>query len=58
MRLEITMEDPKVFGQSLTAVVTYRPLTVGWREAVCADNPVEHYKGEWVALPTAGHLDF
>jgi hypothetical protein len=42
----------------MTAVVTYPPLTVGWREAVCADNLVEHYKDEWVALPTAGHLDF
>ena len=25
LRLEITMEDPKVFTQPLTAVVTYRP---------------------------------
>jgi hypothetical protein len=58
LRLEITMEDPKTFNQPLTAVVTYRPLTVGWREAVCADNPVEHYKGEWVGLPTAARLDF
>jgi hypothetical protein len=58
LRLEITMEDPKVFKQPLTAVVTYRPLTVGWREAVCAENPVEHYKDEWVGLPKANHLDF
>jgi hypothetical protein len=58
LRLEITMEDPKVFTQPLTAVVTYRPMTIGWREAVCADNPVEHYKGEWVGLPKAEHPDF
>ena len=58
LRLEITMEDPKVFKQPLTAVVTYRPMYIGWREAVCADNPVEHYKGEWVGLPTALHPDF
>jgi hypothetical protein len=58
LRLEVTMEDPKVFRQPLTVAVTYRPLTVGWREAVCADNPVEHYKGEWVGLPTAIHSDF
>ena len=58
LRLEITMEDPKVFKQPLTTVVTYRPLTVGWREAVCADNPVEHYKDEWVGLPKAEHPDF
>jgi hypothetical protein len=58
LRLEVTMEDPKVFTQPLTAVVTYRPLTVGWREAVCAENPVEHYKDEWVGLPKAGRPDF
>ena len=58
LRLEITMDDPKVFTEPLTAVVTYRPLIVGWREAVCAENPVEHYQGEWVGLPTALHLDF
>jgi hypothetical protein len=58
LRLEVTMEDPKVFRQPLTVAATYRPLTVGWREAVCADNPVEHYKGEWVGLPTAIHTDF
>jgi len=58
LRLEITMEDPKVFTAPLTAVVTYRRLTFGWREAVCADNPVEHYKDEWIGLPTAIHPDF
>jgi hypothetical protein len=58
LRLEVTMEDPKVFTQPLTGVVTYRPLTVGWREDVCADNPVEHYRDEWIALPTAAHPDF
>jgi len=58
LRLEITMEDPKVFTQPLTGVVTYRPMTIGWREAVCADNPVQHYKGEWVGLPQAQHPDF
>jgi hypothetical protein len=58
LRLEITMEDPKVFTQLLTGVVTYRRLTFGWREDVCADNPVEHYKDEWIGLPTARHPDF
>jgi hypothetical protein len=58
LRLEITMEDPKVFKQPLTAVVTYRPMYIGWREAVCADNPVEHYKDEWVGLPKANRPDF
>ena len=58
LRLEITMEDPKVFKQPVTAVVTYRPMYIGWREAICADNPVEHYKDEWVGLPKAERPDF
>ena len=58
LRLEVTMEDPKVFTAPLTGVVTYRRLTFGWREDVCADNPVEHYKDEWIGLPTSNHPDF
>jgi hypothetical protein len=58
LRLEVTMEDPKVFTAPLTGVVTYRRLTFGWREDVCADNPAEHYKDEWIGLPTANHPDF
>jgi hypothetical protein len=58
LRLEVTMEDPKVFTAPLTGVVTYRRLTFGWREDVCADNPVEHYKDEWIGLPVASHPDF
>jgi hypothetical protein len=58
LRLEVTMEDPKVFTQPLTGVVNYLPLRSGWREYICADNPVEHYKDEWVGLPMAGHPDF
>jgi hypothetical protein len=58
LRLEVTMEDPKVFTAPLTGVVTYLPLRSGWREYICADNPVEHYKDEWIGLPTAGHPDF
>ena len=58
LRLEVTMEDPKVFTAPLTGVVTYLPLRTGWREYICADNPVEHYKGEWIGLPTATHPDF
>ena len=58
LRLEVTMEDPKVFTAPLTGVVTYRRLMFGWREDVCADNPAEHYKDEWIGLPTAKHPDF
>jgi hypothetical protein len=52
------MEDPKVFVAPLTARVTYRRLITQWQEDVCADNPVEHYKDEWIGLPRAEHSDF
>jgi hypothetical protein len=58
LQLEVTMEDPKVLTAPLTARVTYRPLISQWQESVCADNPVEHYKDEWIGLPKADHSDF
>jgi hypothetical protein len=58
LQLEVTMEDPRVFVTPLTARVTYRRLISNWQESVCADNPMEHYEGEWIGLPTANHPDF
>ena len=58
LQLELTMEDPKVFTAPLTVLVTYRRLMTAWQEQVCADNPVEHYKDEWIGLPRADHPDF
>ncbi len=58
LQLEVTMEDPKVFTAPLTARVTYRRLISQWQESVCADNPVEHYKDEWIGLPKADQPDF
>ena len=58
LQLEITMEDPKVFNAPFTARVTYRPLISQWQETVCADNPVDHYPGEWIGLPRAERSDF
>ena len=58
LELQVTMEDPKVFTAPLTARVTYRRLISEWQESVCADNPVEHYKDEWIGLPKADHADF
>jgi hypothetical protein len=58
LQLEVTMEDPRVFTAPLTARVTYRRLISEWQESVCADNPVEHYKDEWIGLPRAERPDF
>jgi hypothetical protein len=58
LQLDVTMEDPKVFTEPLTARVTYRRVTTPWQENVCAENPVEHYKNEWIGLPRAERPDF
>ena len=58
LQLDVTMEDPKVFTAPLTARVTYRRVITEWTESVCADNPMEHYKDEWIGLPKADHPDF
>ena len=58
LELQVTMEDPKVFTAPWTARVTYRRLISEWQEAVCAENPVEHYKDEWIGLPKADRPDF
>jgi hypothetical protein len=58
LQLEVTMEDAKVFTTPLTARVTYRPLISEWQESVCADNPIDHYPGEWIGLPRAERPDF
>jgi hypothetical protein len=58
LQLDITMEDPRVFVTPLTARVTYRRVISQWQESVCAENPMEHYPGEWVGLPRADRPDF
>ena len=58
--VKLTLADryPKVFVTPLTARVTYRRVTSEWQEAVCAENPVDHYQGEWALLPRADRPDF
>ena len=58
LELAVTMEDPKVFKQSWTARVTYRRVKTDWTEDVCAENPMEHYPGEWRGMPRATRSEF
>jgi len=58
LQLEVTMDDPKVFVMPLTARITYRRVISRWLESVCAENPMEHYPGEWIGLPRAERPDF
>jgi hypothetical protein len=58
LELQLTMDDPKVLTGPWTVRVSYRRLQSFWPENVCADNPVEHYKNEWIGLPRANPADF
>jgi hypothetical protein len=58
LQLEVTVEDPNVFTTPWSALLTYRRAIGPWEERVCADNPVEHYPGEWIALPKTEKPDF
>jgi hypothetical protein len=58
LQVALTVEDPNVFTTPWSALVTYRQIRGDWLEQVCADNPIEHYAGEWQALPKADKPDF
>lgn len=58
LELQLTMDDPKMLTGPWTVRVDYRRLKPEWQENVCADNPVEHYKNEWIGLPRAQPPDF
>ena len=58
LQLELTMEDPNVFVAPLSVLVTYRSVATPWQEQICAENPVEHYEGEWIGLPRTNDSDF
>ncbi len=58
LQLELTMEDPNVFTAPLTVLVTYRRTFRQWEEQVCAENPVEYYRDEWIGVPKADQPDF
>lgn len=58
LQVEITVEDPNVFTAPWTGYSTFRRIRTPWFEQVCAENPVDHYEGEWVGLPRDNTPDF
>ena len=58
LQVEITVEDPNVFTTPWTGYSTFRRIRTPWFEQVCAENPVDHYEGEWVGLPRDDTPDF
>ncbi len=57
LQVEITVEDQGVFTEPWSALVTYRPSTGDWPEAVCAENPRD-ITGAEAAVPVAASADF
>ena len=57
LQVEITVEDQGAFTAPWSALVTYRPGTGDWPEAVCAENPRD-ISGAEVAVPTADRREF
>jgi hypothetical protein len=58
LKVELTIEDPNVFTAPLTVLVPYRHTLREWEEQICAENPVEYYKDQWIGLPKADHPHF
>jgi hypothetical protein len=57
LQVEITVEDQGAFTAPWSALVTYRPATGDWPEAVCAENPRD-ISGVDAAVPLAERRDF
>jgi hypothetical protein len=59
LRVELTVEDPKVFTAPWTANVTYRRVRAADNEGVCAENNVDMFQmGDLKHIPTATAPDF
>jgi len=59
LRVELTIEDPKVFTMPWTANVTYRRVIRAWNEGVCAENNVDMLKqGDLKLVPKDDTPDF
>jgi hypothetical protein len=59
LRVELTVEDPKVFTQAWKANVTYRRVIRGYNEGACAENNVDMFhSGDLTHVPKADRADF
>lgn len=58
LRMTYTVEDPEVFTTPWTANITYLRSLAGWAEQICAENIVEYWPGENIAVPKAGKPEF
>jgi hypothetical protein len=58
LRVELTVEDPKVFTTPWKANVTFLRVIRGYNEGVCAENNVDMFHLGDTHIPTANTPDF
>jgi hypothetical protein len=59
LRLELRIEDPKVFTAPWNANLTYRRVIRGFNEGACAENNVDMFhSGDLALMPSAQKPDF
>ena len=58
LRVEVRIEDPKVFTTPWTANVTYMHVKRNWTETVCAENNTDVLHQGFEHVPTAAKADF
>ena len=58
LRVEVRVEDPKVYTTPWTANVTYMHVKRNWAEAICAENNTDVLHQGFEHVPTATQADF
>ena len=58
LRVEVRVEDPKVYTTPWTANVTYMHVKRNWAEGVCAENNTDVLHQGFEHVPTAAQADF
>lgn len=58
LQLTYKVEDPEVFTTPWTAQITYLRSLQPWSEQICAENIVEYWPGENIAVPRANKPEF
>jgi len=58
LRVEVRIEDPKIFTTPWTGNVTYMHVRRNWGESVCAENNTDVLHQGFEHAPTAEHPDF